>query len=115
MLIDTHLDRPISLYVILPIFNEEEIIEEKIPLIILDPHGEYHSMKHPNKDDKEKLESFGLVPKGYSNSIQEFSPDTEINSDCLPIKLSSKSFSSAAVSSRLMRTSSCYTEQYDDR
>ncbi|MAF50822.1 MAG: hypothetical protein CMH64_01900 [Nanoarchaeota archaeon] len=69
----------------------EEIIEEKIPLLILDPHGEYSSMKKPNNEEKEKLEGIGLLPKGYENNLQEYSPDTVVNSECMPIKLSAKS------------------------
>jgi len=69
----------------------EEIIEEKIPLLIIDPHGEYSSMKKPNNSEKEKLESVGLLPKGYENVLQEYSPDTTVNSECKPIKLSAKS------------------------
>lgn len=69
----------------------EEIMEEKIPLLIIDPHGEYSSIKKPNKKDNDKLGSLGLVSKGYADVLQEYSPDTTINSDCLPLKLSAKS------------------------
>lgn len=69
----------------------EEIIEEKIPLVVIDPHGEYSSMKKANKEEKEKLEKIGLTPKGYASVIKEYSPDTVINSECMPLRLSSKS------------------------
>ena len=69
----------------------EEILEEKIPLIIIDPHAEYSSMKKPNLKEKEKLEGMGLLAKDFRNQIHEYSPDTEVNSDCIPLKLSAKS------------------------
>ncbi|MBU2639958.1 MAG: DUF87 domain-containing protein [Nanoarchaeota archaeon] len=69
----------------------EEILEEKIPLLIIDPHAEYSSMKKPNNEEKERLGEKGLLPKGYGNVIQEYSPDTTINSECIALKLSSKS------------------------
>jgi uncharacterized protein len=69
----------------------EEIMEEKIPLLILDPHGEYSSMVKPNNDDKKKLENIGLLPKGYKDNIQEYSPETKINGNCKPLRLSASS------------------------
>ncbi|AIY91197.1 helicase HerA domain-containing protein [Geoglobus acetivorans] len=47
----------------------EELIEKGVPLLIIDPHGEYASLKHPNdvRDEIEKMEEFGIKPKGYGN------------------------------------------------
>ncbi|MBU4501298.1 MAG: ATP-binding protein [Nanoarchaeota archaeon] len=71
----------------------EELLENKVPIVILDPHGEYSTLKYPNDSDKEKMKKFGIQPKGYLNHIQEFSPDTEINSECKPLKLSNMDLS----------------------
>ena len=64
----------------------EEILEKKIPLLILDPHGEYSSMKRPNEDeDEEKLAKFNVKPKGYE--LREYG-DPNINEGVIPLKLS---------------------------
>jgi uncharacterized protein len=71
----------------------EEILERKIPVVVLDPHGEYSTLKYPNPKDKENLVQFGLKSKGYLKQITEFSPDIKINKDAKPLKLSNKGLS----------------------
>ena len=66
----------------------EELLEKNIPILIIDPHGEYSSIKYPNSN-KEKLEKFNLKPKGYLKQVQEYSTDISINPECKPLKLSS--------------------------
>ena len=60
----------------------EELLEQDMPVMILDPHGEFSSLKRPNpeKEDGEK--------KGYS--VKEYSPNTDINSEAMPLQFSSK-------------------------
>ncbi|MBS3141325.1 DUF87 domain-containing protein [Candidatus Woesearchaeota archaeon] len=65
----------------------EELLELNIPLLILDPHSEYSSLKYPS-NDVEKLAKFGLKPKAYLNKIQEYSVNTEDNPDSKKLKLS---------------------------
>jgi hypothetical protein len=67
----------------------EEVLNKKIPIVILDPHNEYSTLKYPNtnKKDINRLKKFGLSPKGYLEQIQEFSPDTQINTSAKPITL----------------------------
>ena len=67
----------------------EEIMEKKIPIIVIDPHGEYSSLKYPS-DKKEQLKKFGLEAKGYYKQIQEYSPDVEKNPEAKPLKLNAK-------------------------
>ena len=67
----------------------EEIFDRNIPVLIIDPHGEYSSIKYPNQD-KKGLERFGLKPNGYLRQIQEYSPDTSTNTEAKPLRLSSK-------------------------
>jgi len=71
----------------------EEIMRKKIPIIILDPHNEYASIKYPNSDKKDlkRLEKFDLKPHGFLNQVKEFSPDTKINTKCLPVTLDIRS------------------------
>lgn len=71
----------------------EELLENKIPIVVIDPHGEYSTLKYPSDEDKGRLKKFGIKPKGYFDQIQEFSPDTQTNSECKPLKLSSKNLS----------------------
>lgn len=68
----------------------EELLDKKIPILIIDPHGEYSSLKEPNPKDQEKLTMFGIKSQGYSNQIQEFSPDTSVNPQAKPLKLNSE-------------------------
>ncbi|USN44875.1 MAG: ATP-binding protein [Candidatus Woesearchaeota archaeon] len=67
----------------------EEVIKKNIPIIILDPHNEYASIKYPNSDKKDlkRLEKFNLQPHGFLNQIKEYSPDTTINPQCEPVTL----------------------------
>jgi hypothetical protein len=68
----------------------EDLIENKVPVVILDPHGEYSALRYPNPKDKERLEKFGLKPKGYISAIQEFTPDSKTNPEAKALKLSHK-------------------------
>ena len=67
----------------------EEILQKKIPIVILDPHNEYSTLKYPNTNEKDlkRLQLFDLQSKGFQNQIKEYSPDTTINSQCAPITL----------------------------
>lgn len=67
----------------------EEVLKKNIPIVILDPHNEYSSIKYPNTDKKDmkRLEKFGLTPHGFLDHVKEFSPDTNINPQCEPISL----------------------------
>lgn len=51
----------------------EELLDRKIPLLILDPHSEYASMKEAatKTDDFRK---FGVSPKGYGSNITIYTP-----------------------------------------
>ena len=54
----------------------EELLKHKIPMVIIDTHGEYHSLTEPNKSrkDQKNMERFGIKKCGYSNQINEYSP-----------------------------------------
>jgi len=57
----------------------EELLEEDFPVLVIDPHGEYHSLRSPNPDSDN--------PESYP--VTEYSPNTDINSDAIPLKFSS--------------------------
>jgi hypothetical protein len=54
----------------------EELLKKKIPLVIIDTHGEYISLGKPNKDkkDQKNMEKFGVKPNDYNSQIVCFSP-----------------------------------------
>lgn len=57
----------------------EEMLEQDLPVLIIDPHGEYHSLRTENPESDS--------PKSYE--INEYSPNTDINSAALPLTFSS--------------------------
>lgn len=57
----------------------EEMLEQDLPVLIIDPHGEYHSLARENPDSDETR----------SYEINEYSPNTDINSAALPLTFSS--------------------------
>jgi len=65
----------------------EELAENNIPAVIIDPHGEYASLRKENKNPQELrlAERFGIKPKSYREKINVFSL-----SGMKKIKLSSK-------------------------
>lgn len=65
----------------------EEMIEREIPVLVIDPHGEYSSLKHKNTDEKDvtKLTTYDLQPKGFT--IDEFG-DPELKKGVKPLKIS---------------------------
>lgn len=54
----------------------EELLKHKIPLVIIDTHGEYRSLKDSNnsRKDQKNMEKFGIKKHSYSSQITEFSP-----------------------------------------
>ncbi len=54
----------------------EELLENGVPLFIIDPHGEYSTISESNDDpeEKEKMKKFGIKPKGYGNKIKLYVP-----------------------------------------
>lgn len=67
----------------------EEVMRKNIPIVILDPHNEYSSLKYPNSEKKDlsRLEKFGLKPEGFLDRVKEYSPDTDVNPQCSQITL----------------------------
>ncbi|WP_456330007.1 helicase HerA domain-containing protein [Archaeoglobus sp.] len=49
----------------------EELLDQNVPLLVIDPHGEYHSMRYPN-DSVDG--DFGIKPKGYEDQIRILVP-----------------------------------------
>ncbi len=51
----------------------EELIEHDVPLLIIDPHGEYVSLRYVNTD-LQGVERFGINPKNYRSQIVVYTP-----------------------------------------
>jgi len=63
----------------------EEILEKGVPLVIIDPHGEYSDLKYPNTEDKIAMKRFDIKPKGFKN-IREYG-DSAMDSNLIPLRL----------------------------
>jgi len=74
----------------------EEILDKEIPLLIIDPHGEYSSLKEKS-EDTESLLKFGLKPQDYKNKIKIYSPNITDNPECIPLRLSNYNLSSQEI------------------
>jgi hypothetical protein len=57
----------------------EELLETGIPLLVIDPHGEYASLKFPTTD--RKIERYNIKPKGFSSEVTVYSLPTSNNPD----------------------------------
>ncbi len=75
----------------------EDIIESGIPLLIIDPHGEYSSLRFENDKDKEKMIKFNVKNKSYRDKVIEYSPDIEINASAKPLRLNNYNLSTSDV------------------
>ncbi|MBI5389579.1 ATP-binding protein [Candidatus Woesearchaeota archaeon] len=56
----------------------EEIMDKKIPLLVIDPHGEYASLKYTNDSEKDRkhMPLFGIIPKGFARQIKEYGDES---------------------------------------
>lgn len=54
----------------------EELLKKKVPLVIIDTHGEYRSLGDPNtsRKDQKNMERYGVKKQSYNSQIIEFSP-----------------------------------------
>ena len=59
----------------------EELLKANVPLVILDPHGEYGSLRNPNIDEGEvaQMAKFGVKPKSFAKQVKEYAIDTALN------------------------------------
>jgi len=67
----------------------EELIEKKVPVVIIDPHGEYSSLIRPNLEgaEMEQMKRFDIKPKGYGEHMIQYAPGQENPGNDVPLYL----------------------------
>ncbi|OGI15060.1 hypothetical protein A3K63_05175, partial [Candidatus Micrarchaeota archaeon RBG_16_49_10] len=70
----------------------EELMETKIPAVIIDPHGEYSSLANPNTNVEEikYMGRFEVRPKGYKRQLNIYSLEKNLEQGMKKLKLSGK-------------------------
>jgi hypothetical protein len=63
----------------------EEFMKHNVTVCVLDPHGEYSTMRKRGTVKKTNRD-FGVKPKGYDDKIMEFATDTNLNKHAHPLK-----------------------------
>jgi DNA helicase HerA-like ATPase len=67
----------------------EEFLRHKVTCVIIDPHGEYGSIRYKTEHiPKERSERFQVEPQGFRDQVHEFSPDTRLNTEAEPLTFS---------------------------
>jgi len=56
----------------------EELLDKGVPLLIIDPHGEYATLKLPNDDKPSSFERYGISPKGYASQVTVYTPANKL-------------------------------------
>jgi hypothetical protein len=67
----------------------EEFLENNMPAVVIDPHGEYSSLVESNKKRQEikYMERYGVEPKGYKKDLQIFSLEKNLSQGMKKLKL----------------------------
>ena len=62
-----------------------ELMKHNVTVCVVDPHGEYSSMKHKGVV-KKTTRDFGVTPKGYDDRILEYATAPALNKGAKPLK-----------------------------
>ncbi|MBC7128699.1 MAG: ATP-binding protein [Thermoplasmatales archaeon] len=65
----------------------EEFIKKGDAILIIDPHGEYTSLRHPNFEEINAMSKFEVSPKSYAKNVFEYSPVCSNNREAIPLLL----------------------------
>jgi DNA helicase HerA-like ATPase len=70
----------------------EEFIENEIPVVVIDPHGEYLTIRNPNKKQEEQkyMPLFDVSPKGYAKEVEVYCLDKNLTEGARRLKLRGK-------------------------
>ncbi len=55
----------------------EEVLKRGAPILIIDPHGEYHTLKEPNDKQQDDLARHNLKPESFIKNIIEYGSPEE--------------------------------------
>ncbi|HEX54735.1 MAG: hypothetical protein DRO90_01150 [Candidatus Altiarchaeales archaeon] len=64
----------------------EELLKNDFPIVIIDPHGEYGSLRYEN-DDYDAMLKFNVKPRSYDAQIKEYTANIIINPDAEKLTL----------------------------
>lgn len=75
----------------------EELLQKKLPVVIVDPHGEYTSLASPNENENElqKMDLFDIKPKAFK--IAEYSPDAKVNPGAEQLSFNDKNLTALEI------------------
>src|SRR5688572_25663042 len=81
----------------------EELLKANVPLVILDPHGEYGSLRNPNVDEGEMagMVKFGVKPRSFAKSVKEYALDTALNPEGTRLVLEGLNLGGAEIAAML--------------
>ncbi len=67
----------------------EEFLKANVPLVILDPHGEYGSLRSANLDESEiqAMVRYRIKPKSFHKQVKEYALDIALNPDAQKLTL----------------------------
>lgn len=65
----------------------EELLRHKVTCVIVDPHGEYGSLRHAAEKNA-ATSRFGVEVQGFARQVQEYSPDVSLNPSAKPLTFS---------------------------
>ena len=65
----------------------EELLRHKVTCVIVDPHGEYGSLRVA-AEKSGRYARFGVEPQGFARQVTEYSPDVSLNPNAKPLTFS---------------------------
>jgi uncharacterized protein len=65
----------------------EELLRHRVTCVIVDPHGEYGSLRHA-AEKSPATARFGVEVQGFARQVQEYSPDVSLNPGAKPLTFS---------------------------
>lgn len=64
----------------------EELLKNDVPIVIIDPHGEYSSLKYEN-DEYDSMLKFGVKPRAYEKQVTEYAVNIITNPNAKKLTL----------------------------
>jgi DNA helicase HerA-like ATPase len=62
----------------------EELLRHRVTCVIIDPHGEYGSLRHPAEKNGAHAR-FTVESQGFGSRVREYSPDATLNPSAKPL------------------------------